>query len=224
RTVANLSHEMVTLDGLSGQFPDALRVDRITVRDAQGLWLTIEQARLDWSPWRLLHGEAKIDTLAAARGAVVRLPVAASSGSPSSGGTSLPVSVAVDKIEIERLDLADPVAGVAAGLRVKGELGLQSAEEGHVTLDGERLDSHGVYKISGAVSPDKLTGKLTLEEPAHGLVSVAAGLPALGPLSVAASLDGPRNAEAVRFTISAGPLHSDGQGKIDLIGKTLDLD
>src|SRR5215813_13471069 len=84
RTVANLSHEMVTLDGLSGQFPDALRVDRITVRDAQGLWLTIEQARLDWSPWRLLHGEAKIDTLVAARVAVVRLPVASSSGSPSS--------------------------------------------------------------------------------------------------------------------------------------------
>jgi len=223
RTVTNLSHGMVTLDGLSGRFPDALRVDRIAVNDAQGAWVTIEQARLDWSPSRLVHGEAKVDTLAAARVAVARLPVGASGGS-SSGGTSLSVSVAVDKIEIERLDLAEPVAGVAASLRIKGELSLQSTEESHLTLDGERLDSQGIYKVSGAISPDKLRGKLTLEEPARGLVSAAAGLPALGPLSVAASLDGPRDAEAVRFTISAGPLHSDGQGKIDLTGKTLDLD
>ena len=61
--------------------------------------------------------------------------------------------------------------GIAASLRIKGELSLQSAEEGQVTLDGERLDSQGVYKATGAISPDKLTGKLTLEEPAHGLVS-----------------------------------------------------
>jgi len=225
RAVANLSHGVVTLDGMSGRFPDSLRVEHITVSDAQGAWLTIGQARLDWSPSRLLHGEVKIDALVAARVAVARLPVAASGGSSSSDGSaSLPVSVAVDKIEIELLDLAEPVAGVAASLRINGELSLQSAEEGYVTLDGERLDSRGVYKLSGTVSPDKLSGKLTLEEPAQGLVSAASGLPALGPLSVAASVDGPRDAEAVRFTISAGPLRSDGQGKIDLTGKTLDLD
>ena len=225
RAVANLSHGVVTLDGMSGRFPDSLRVEHITVSDAQGAWLTIGPTRLDWSPSRLLHGEVKIDALVAARVAVTRLPVAASGGSSSSDGSaSLPVSVAVDKIEIELLDLAEPVAGVAASLRINGELSLQSAEEGYVTLDGERLDSRGVYKLSGTVSPDKLSGKLTLEEPAQGLVSAASGLPALGPLSVAASVDGPRDAEAVRFTISAGPLRSDGQGKIDLTGKTLDLD
>ncbi len=230
RIVADLSHGMATIDGLGGRFPDALHVDRIVVSDAQGIWLTIEQARLDWSPSRLLYGEAKVDTLAAARVAVARLPTTSpaspesGSASPSGGGISLPVGIAIDRLEIERLDLAAPVAGVAASLRIKGGLDLQSSEEGRVTLDGERLDSQGTYRLSGSVSRDKLTGQLTLAEPAHGLVSAVAGLPALGPLSVSASLEGPREAEAVRFTVSAGPLYSDGQGKIDLTGKTLDLD
>src|SRR5262249_53859664 len=63
RAVANLSHGVVTLDGMSGRFPNSLRVEHITVSDAQGAWLTIGQARLDWSPSRLLHGEVKIDAL-----------------------------------------------------------------------------------------------------------------------------------------------------------------
>src|SRR5215469_2895645 len=182
RTAAKLSHGTVTFEGVSGQFPEALRVERITVSDAQGAWLTIEQMRLDWSPSRLLHGEAKVDVLAAARVAVARLPVsspapAAGGASPSGGSTALPVSVAVDGIEVDRLDLAAPVAGVEASLRLKGDLALQSADEGHLTLDSERLDSQGTYRISGVVSRDKLSGQLMLAEPAHGLVSAVAGLP-----------------------------------------------
>ncbi|HTQ34661.1 MAG TPA: translocation/assembly module TamB domain-containing protein, partial [Stellaceae bacterium] len=71
---------------------------------------------------------------------------------------------------------------------------------------------------------DSIAAKVSVTEPAQGLAATAAGMPDLGPLTVSASLDGPRDAEALRFSMSAGPLHADGQGKINLSGQSLDLD
>ena len=221
---AELTQGMVTIDGLAGRFPDGLQIGRITINDPQGAWLTIEDVRIDWSPTQLLHGEAKIDALTAAHIAIARLPAPSGGTTSSNGSTSLPVRVAVDRFEIARLDIAAPVAGVGAGLSIKGHLDLQSLDEGSFALDVGRLDGPGSYRVSGTVSADKIAAQLAVDEPAHGLVSTIAGLPELGALAVSASLDGPRNAEAVKFAVSAGPLQSKGQGKIDLLGKTLDID
>ena len=118
RAVASLSGGTVEIDGLSGRFPDALRAASIVVGDGHGPWLTIDRPRIAWSPLRLIHGEASIESLTASHVAVARLPVSSSS---SSGGTS-PVSVTIHSIAIDRLDLAAPVAGAAASLHVAGDL------------------------------------------------------------------------------------------------------
>ncbi|HWB50311.1 MAG TPA: translocation/assembly module TamB domain-containing protein [Stellaceae bacterium] len=224
RAAADFSQGMVTIDGLSGRFPDRLHAGRIVVNDPQGTWLTIDEARIDWSPLRLLHGEAKIDALTAAHVAVARRPAPSAATASSSGGGNLPLRIAVDRLDVARLDLAAPVAGVGASLAIKGHLDLQAWDEGSFSLDGERLNSAGSYHVGGTVSADKLAAQLAVDEPARGLVSAVAGMPELGPLSVAASLDGPRHAEALRVTVSAGPLQGEGHGKIDLVGKALDVD
>ncbi|WP_048862127.1 hypothetical protein, partial [Acidisphaera rubrifaciens] len=69
-----LTGGMVTISGLSGRFPDALRVAHIGIRDARGAWLTIDDAALDWSPSALVGRVLRIDRLAAARIDVARLP------------------------------------------------------------------------------------------------------------------------------------------------------
>jgi translocation and assembly module TamB len=224
--VSRFTNGKVAIAGLSGRFPDRLRIARIAAGDASGSWLTIDQARLDWSPLQLIGGELKIEILTAAHVAVARLPEVSASEPSGTANTNqnLPVGISVDAFGIERLDLAPPVAGVAAALRITGNLRLASLAHGNIALDGERLDSPGSYQLNGAVTADGLAAQIAVAEPAHGLVSGFAGLPDLGPIEVSASLDGPRKAEAAKFSVSAGPLKADGHGKIDLTGKALDVD
>jgi translocation and assembly module TamB len=226
QAVSRFTDGKVAIAGLSGRFPDRLRIGRIAVGDAGGPWLTIDQARLDWSPLRLIAGEFKIETLTAARVAVARIPEGSASEPSGTANTNqnLPVAISVDAFGVDRLDLAASVSGVAAALRITGNLRLASLAHGSIALDGERLDSPGSYQLNGALTADGLAAQIAVAEPAHGLVSGFAGLPDLGPISVSASLDGPRDAEAVKFSAAAGPLKADGHGKIDLTGKALDID
>ncbi len=222
RAAANFSGGMVTIDGLSGSFPDALRVGRIVVSDASGPWLTIDRARLDWSPLRLIHGEVSVQRLVADHVAIARLPK--NWASTSSNGGGLPLAVNVRKFSIDRLDLAAPVAGSATKLRITGDLALAPSAEGRVTLGAKRLDGEGSYTLSGSRSANGLTVQINVAEPAYGLVSTFAGLPDLGALSMSASLDGPRDGEALRLHMAAGPLEAEGNGRIDLVGKAIKLD
>lgn len=222
QAVSRFSGGKVTISGLSGRFPDRLRIGRITVGDAASPWLTIDQARLDWSPLRLIDSELKVAALTAAHVVVARRPE--SSASSSDEPRKLPLGIDVTAFGIERLDLAAPVAGAPAALRVSGSLKLASFDQGSVALDAERLDAPGSYKLSGGVNPKGLAARIDVTEPGHGLVAGLAGLPDLGPFAVAASLDGPRSAEAAKFSLSAGPLAAQGSGTINFTGQTLDLD
>jgi translocation and assembly module TamB len=223
---SHLSDGKVVIADLSGRFPDRLRVARIAVGDASGSWLTIDQAQLDWSPVRLIGGELKVETLTAAHVAVARLPENSTSepGGAASTNQNLPVAISVDAFNVERLDLAAPVAGVAATLRIAGNLQLASLTQGHIALDGERLDSPGSYKLNGAVAAKDIAAQIAIAEPAHGLVSGFAGLPDLGAINVSASLGGARDAAAAEFRVSAGLLKANGHGHIDLTGQALDID
>jgi translocation and assembly module TamB len=226
RAVPLFTDGKVKIDGLSGRFPDRLRIGRIIVGDASGSWLTIDRARFDWSPLRLIDGKVNVEILAADHVAVARLP-GRSASEPAAGTStpwSLPLGISVDALSIKRLDLAAPVAGAPATLRITGDLRFTSLSQGRVTLEGERLDSPGSYKLSGVATPDRLAARITVAEPAHGVVSGFAGLPDLGPLTISAAIEGPRNDEEARFSTSAGALTAEGHGKIDLTTKTLDLD
>jgi translocation and assembly module TamB len=216
-----LTDGKVAISGLSGRFPDRLRVARISIADAHGTWLRISEARLDWAPLQLLRGEALIETLAAAHVVVQRLP---ESSSQQGGGLTLPARIAVAALRFERLDLAAPIAGAAAALRLVGDLHLASLQQGSGTLDAERLDAPASYKLSGTLAPDAIAIRVEASERPQGLLSRAAGLPDLGPLSFSASLAGPRHAERARLSVSAGELAAHGEGTIDLDGRTAELD
>ncbi|HVC52070.1 MAG TPA: translocation/assembly module TamB domain-containing protein [Stellaceae bacterium] len=222
RLVPRLTDGRVTIDGLSGRFPDALRARHIAVSDPHGTWLAIDQARLDWSPLSLLRGEVRVETLAASTVAVSRLPE--SSGSGTSGAFLPPLPVAVADFRVDRLAVAAAIAGTPAQLRITGTLALSPDQTGSIALDAERLDGAGSYRLSGTLTADALGARVTATEPMHGLLSGIAGLPELGSLSLSAALDGPLDAERARLSLSAGPLRVRGAGTLDLKRKTLAVD
>jgi len=225
RLVASLSGGAVVLEGLSGRFPDALRLHHLEVRDAAGAWLLADDVALDWSPTRLLQRTALIERLEAARVQVPRLPASsATAPSAESKPFTLPVRVTAERIHVARAELGAGVLGTAAALSVDGHADAQSLQTASAELALQRLDAPGSYKATVNIDPARIAAMLDAAEPDGGLIAAAASLPGLGPLSVKASLDGPRNAAATSLALTAGPLQAQARGTLDLEGSAADLD
>lgn len=216
---AKVSGGKLRLQGLSGRFPDALRAATVQIRDARGTWLTLNNVVLDWSPWHLFAGALVIDKLTAAHAILARWPAGGGSGAGLP-----PVRLAVDELRVDRLDLAPGIAGAPATLRMTGKLSLASPANAQIALDIERLDRAGSYIFRGALTAKGDQAKIDIAEPPEGLVARLAGLPDLGPLSVTASLAGPRAAERLSLVAKAGALHAESQGMVDLDAHRLDLE
>ncbi|MBC7802079.1 MAG: hypothetical protein H7Z10_15795, partial [Gemmatimonadaceae bacterium] len=137
RTITGVTGGMVVLDGLSGRFPDALRLRHLEVRDADGAWLLADDIVLDWTPTRLLQRTAHVDRLQAARIQVLRLPKSAPSepaAAEDSAPFSLPGRIIADRIEVARAEIGPGVIGPAAVLSVNGRADVASLQEGQVDL------------------------------------------------------------------------------------------
>ncbi len=225
--VASLTGGMVRLTGLSGRFPDALRLAHLEVHDRNGAYVTLDGVVLDWSPTALFGRVARIDTLTADHLVLSRLPVsapAAKPAPPSNGGFSLPVRVDLLHLAIARADLGAPVAGAAAQLTLSGAGQFQSLDAAQAKLTIDRLDAPGRYHLDGQVNAATIQATLNADEPPSGLISGLARLPALGALALHATIEGPRAAERLDLTLGAGALNADAHGTVDLVGHSAALD
>lgn len=226
RLIAQASGGQVTLQGMSGRFPDALHVARIELRDEHGAWLVVRDAALDWSPLLLVRAEVSVARLAAAEVDVARLPASSRGAASSSRGLlpDLPVRVDVASLLVDRLSLGAPVAGIAATLAAEGSAHLASSHLGDATLTLRRLDGAGRYHVEGRIDEATLAVHATAEEPAEGLLAQLAGLPDIGALSLSASADGKWSAAAMRLAVAAGALRANAQGQVDFQDEAADLD
>jgi translocation and assembly module TamB len=223
--LAGILGDSIKVTGISGGIPASPRVAHVELRDATGVWLSVDDIALDWSPLRLLSRTAHVDRLTVGRIAVARLPVSAAPAQPSSGGGfSLPVRVDVEALHVARIDVAAPVAGAPASLALDGKAHLASLQEGDADLALRRLDGEGSYKLSGRINAARLMAALDASEPVRGFVASLAGMQDLGALEVHANLDGPWSAAVANLVISAGPLRAGAKGTIDITGKAAELD
>jgi translocation and assembly module TamB len=222
------------LEGLSGPLPGRLGIRRVTLADDQGVWLEADNLRLEWDPRALLRREAHIGLLAAERVAVRRLPNPAPDQPPPEAGgpllpelPELPVAVRLDRLEVARIELGEPVLGQAAVLRADGMATLDAA--GLTTaLDVRALEGETTIALQAALRPQtgRLTAELRLRDAAGGVLPRLAGLPDR-PLSLDLTLDGPPDAAALSLRAAAGAgLDLDIAGTIrapDLAGLGADL-
>jgi translocation and assembly module TamB len=219
---ASLTGGMARIEGLTGRFPDALRVREIQVSDAEGPYFTIKGLVLDWSPLKLVQRIALIDRLQADHVDFSRLPK--SEGTTNSGSSfNMPVRLDLRDLQINSASIGAPVAGVAATLALNGSADLRTLTEGTVRLDANRLDSPGHYAVSGRVTSDMIQATVKADEPANGLISSIAKLPGLGAISIDAAVDGPQDRLGTRVGITAGQLAASATGTVDLLHEAADL-
>jgi translocation and assembly module TamB len=218
--VARYSGGKLRIAGLSGAFPQAIRLERLELRDTHGVWLSAQQLSLRWSPLALLRRRVSIDELHIARLDIERRPMTEST---AGGSTSLP-RVEVQQLSIDRLELGPELAGARASLSVRGKLRFESLTDATAQVTARRSDGQGDYELTARVDRMRTDASLRLEEPAGGPLENLLGYPGLGALSVQAMIGGPRDAERLELHASAGGLRAAARGTLDLRGRSADVE
>ena len=190
----------IAVTGLTGGFSSRAEIEKLTVSDDTGVWLTIEDAVLDWNRLALVKGRFSVNELTAGRIVMARRPVPVPSAPdlPTPEATpfalpELPVAIEIAKIEATEIVLAEPVAGHAALLALSGAVTLaDGALDTRVQVDrldrpGDRLHLVAAFDNDGR----QLVTDLTLREEAGGLVATALNIPDAPPVMLTVQGDGP---------------------------------
>lgn len=190
----------VDLQGFRGAISSTAELDRMVISDAQGPWLILDDATLNWTRSALLRGELSVQELSAARLQILRRPMSDDSGLdlPPAEATpfslpDLPVSIDIGRVAIDRVDLGEPIIGIAAQLAVEGRAQLADGQ-GSATLDITRQDGpRGIFALDAGYSNStgELDLSLLLEEDPGGLVAELIDLPGAPDLRLSVEGSGP---------------------------------
>ena len=155
----------VTVTGFRGALSGQATLERLTISDADGEWLTLNDATLDWNRAALFSGRLEVTELSAREILLPRLAAPAESDAPSPEAgrfqlPELPVSVEIGRIAAERVELGEPLFGVEAVISMEGALSLSDGD-GAADLDVTRLDQPG--SISLDTGFQNATGDLRLD-------------------------------------------------------------
>ncbi|RYH08515.1 translocation/assembly module TamB domain-containing protein [Tropicimonas sp. IMCC6043] len=212
----------VQIRGFEGLLGGQARLRELTIADADGIWLTLRDARLDWSRAALLRGNLLVDTLSAGEIILDRLPAPASpdekalpeapkAEAPGFALPELPVSIRIDNLAIDRAEIGQAVMGEAATLTFDGSVRLADGE-GDVSLVTRRLDGpDDDISLAGGFSNETrvLSLDLSMEETGGGLVGRMLKLPGAPSLAFFVRGEGPLD----DFTADIG-LQTDGEDRI----------
>ena len=61
----------VTIEGFQGALSSEATIDKLTIADDEGIWITVEDAVLDWNRSALLRGNLQVTQLSAGSGRAV---------------------------------------------------------------------------------------------------------------------------------------------------------
>ncbi|MFY8092121.1 MAG: translocation/assembly module TamB domain-containing protein [Niveispirillum sp.] len=198
----------LVIDGADGSVFD-LRLARITLADADGVWLTVTDAHLVWNPWALLSRTASIDTLSAASIDVARQPLPEPEDPNDKPGLPrLPIAVTLSRLTLDRVTLgADLLGGAPAVISATGQARLPSGTLGGAgSLDINRIDEHpGTLSVSGEYVPGRrLTLAAEALEQGNGLIAELLDIPGRPPVTLTLKGDGPLTDWTGSATAKAG--------------------
>ena len=173
----------VRITGFSGALSSRATFQQMTIADADGIWLRISDAALQWNRGALLERRIEISEISAARIEILRAPVAEPSDTlvpiRRFELPELPVSIRLDRLDLREVVLAEQVLGQSLRAGVTGAASLQSGS-GTAKLELERLDDiAGSFTMDAAFSNEtrNLSLDLSVSESAGGLAVTVLGVP-----------------------------------------------
>lgn len=173
----------VTIDGFEGALSARATIRRLAVADRQGDWLVLENVALDWNRARVLRGQIDITELTAGRIALLRQPVSApqppSAEAQPFALPDLPVSIQIDAVRADRIELDDSILGEDLAATLSGAVTLADGRL-DAKLTAKRIDGkEGLFNLAAAfdTASQRLALDLSAQEGPGGLVVTALGVP-----------------------------------------------
>lgn len=200
----------VSIGSISGALSSNAVIRDIRISDRNGVWLTVDEARLVWTRTALLRGNLLVDSLEINRIQMLRNPLPPEDETQISDQPilpELPVKVVVRKFALQELALAEPVLGTQARISAQGSAELGDPSEGlDLSLVAQRLDAPGRLSIELDYVPQTNTLALDLDhqEPAGGIAARLLDLPGLPPVNLKLAGRGPLSDFAARLNFAAG--------------------
>ncbi|WP_170290291.1 translocation/assembly module TamB domain-containing protein [Rhodovulum strictum] len=181
----------IDITGFRGALSSRATLETLTIADAEGVWLTIRGAELDWSRAALLRGRVAVRRLRAEEIELIRLPVGEDGPRVEDAEAQpfqlpeLPVAIEIGEIATPRLDLGAAVLGQSAELAITAALWLTDGA-GAVDLNATRNDAEGRFAVVASFANDSraLALDIALSEGAGGLVAGLLGLPGSPPVAL----------------------------------------
>lgn len=187
----------ITLGRIDGTLSSDVRIDKITIADRQGVWLTIDGAHLVWTRTALFRGVLDINRLEATSITVARLPVASkvpdATASEPISVPDLPVSVVLSALDVPAIHLEAPVVGSDMTFKVSANARLDNAGlKAHVAaVRADNAASHVTFDADYAADKKTLALNFDYAEPKGGLLAHILNLPGEPALGLTLKGNGP---------------------------------
>ncbi|WP_371056329.1 translocation/assembly module TamB domain-containing protein [Rhodosalinus sp. K401] len=224
----------VDVQGFRGALSSKATIERLTIADDEGVWLSMEGIVLDWNRAQVLRGRISVNEFAAERIEVSRPPVppegVAALPKPEAEPFSLPqlpVSVDIRRIAAPEVDLGRSVLGQAAVLSLTGSARLaEGGGSADIDLAAQRTDdAAGLFRFAANYDAAEETARidLILQEGPGGIAAKALDLPGAPSLEMRVQGEG-----ATRDLVTRIALATDGTprltGTVTLLGAAEDTD
>ncbi|MEH6359958.1 MAG: translocation/assembly module TamB domain-containing protein [Amylibacter sp.] len=188
----------IKITGFKGALSSRATIEELTIADANGVWLTLRGAVLDWNRAALLRGRLEVNALSAQEILLPRLPESAPSTPRAEAGGAfslpdLPVALQIKKVNAAKVVLGAPILGQDLQVHMKASAMLDGGV-GDVVLEIARIDGAiGTLSLAAAYSNvSRLLGlNVSIAEGGGGIVAKQMGLPGAPELSLRIAGEGP---------------------------------
>ncbi|MBM3927621.1 MAG: hypothetical protein FJ335_04065, partial [Sphingomonadales bacterium] len=179
----------VQVGRIDGSLYGDMRLRNVRVRDQRGVFLTSPELHLDWRPFAFVRNHVDIRQLASPLISMSRLPELKPVPSDPNAPLLPDIDIDVNRLAIERIDLAPAVSGARRLAQVAGRVHIAD-RRAQVQLDGRTLTGPGIaggdrvaIRLDAVPEANRFDLALNLQAPADGLVAGMASLDA--PLTLA---------------------------------------
>ena len=170
----------IRLSNIDGALGSDVSIREITISDANGVWLRVNNARLNWNQAALFTGRLEVRSLTADSIEYIRnaVPVegAVDLPPPEAGGfqvPDLPVAVILEQLSIPSVTFGEAVFGLGSEISVSGAMTLDGGNL-DANLDIVRLDGPGGtldLDVAYSNADSSIDLGLSLVEPENGVIA-----------------------------------------------------